>query len=252
LTTGEVVGINISNIYSDWGNIAGNSGGAYFYLTAEVVDAVTFRIKNSATGNYWNATGYSQPPPSPQLVWHEKCGYEAIVDDFPDPSDSTGKTRIQKNAWIPQASQLYAYSPQFRLEIQPPTQQAEDSFLMVYRPSSNTVSTGPASALINSADFYGAITDGTEIALFAKSATPVRGSAYEVDHSGRATQVISGLLPNTGYRVLQGSTTVGTFQSGGQGAISFSEDGGGTFTIAPLQRSNVGGRAGLNGTIIIK
>jgi len=191
-----------------------------------------------SNGTYFSTVGFSQPAPDPQFVWHEKCGYEAIVDDFPDPADLTGRTRISKNAWVPQATYSgFTYSPKFRLEVQPTTQQAEDNFLMVYRPTSTAVAIGPNSTLIDSKDFYGAIIDGSEVAVFTKGASPVAASgSYTALHSGTAVHVVSGLVPDLSYRVQRGDTDIGEFPAGLEGAISFSADTGGVFNLTALRR----------------
>jgi len=178
-----------------------------------------------------DTTGFQQPPPQgATLVWHENCGYEAILDDFPGPQDST--KRIRKNAWIPEADYTgVEFVAHYRMDIQPSVANQQDRFLVVYEPTSTVVAKPSPASLIDSPDVYGAIVGPAEVAVFSKGTAPLRRAGYSIAHAGGCLHVVSGLASDTPFSVQQNGVARGTYRTGPQGALSFQETGGGAFVI---------------------
>jgi hypothetical protein len=228
--TGETFGmVFTSSRYGEWANLAATTV-SYNYLTAEVTGPTTFRIKK-LNGTYVDTSAFKQPPlAGGTLVWHENCGNEAIIDDFPDPRDSAH--RIRKNAWIPQADYAGGSAvAHYRTDIQPAVENKDDRFLVVYQAGSASATNTSPISLVESADVFGALVAPSEAAVFAKTASPMRRVAYSLSHAGTCIHVVSGLVPNTAFTVQQNGATLRTYTTGPQGALSFTETAGGAFVI---------------------
>lgn len=252
IVDGEQIGLQFGSSPGDWVKIGANNSSGYFPITAHVTDTTHFSIYyqgvalDTTCGSCGAGINSPATAPTPTIIWHEKCSYEGFVDDLQDPADPTGVLRISKNVWVPQATYAASsiVSPQYRTEIMPSVAALNDFFLVVYRPTTTSNNTAPTATLVTSTQFYGALVDSTSVTVFNKVATPLTSGSYTVTTSGTAKHILTGLLANAKFNVLQGAGSIGPITAGTAGAFTFTESAtGGTITISHPVAVLLGGNA---------
>jgi hypothetical protein len=123
--------------------------------------------------------------------------------------------------------------PMWRVEIQPPSAATTDYFLNVVVPTTTSDST-PNTSLISATGWSGAQIVAASItytAMFPLSSSAQSSVSYTSTHSGTGKHVVTGLSASS-YIVTQGGSSIGRVPSDAAGTISFTETGGGAFSIS--------------------
>ena len=179
---------------------------------------------------------YSDNFAGPTIYLHRTCIKAYWVDQY---GPLVGGNAVGMSLWQPQLdSGNPNYDPSFRTVISSPaTSGPADYFLTVLDGGSKTDNT-PGATLISGTGVYGVDlpdTGGHYVAVFPTTPAAQGTITYTVTHTGQALHVITGLVPSATYRITNGGTFRVTASADSTGALSFSETGGGQFTVATEQ-----------------
>ncbi len=180
---------------------------------------------NLAKGGFASPLGYK----SPVIYTHSSCNWSYYVDQFGPPGSGGAHLWNPSMETPPQDAR-----PNWLVSVSPSAHNQTDYFLNVLTATANSVNSAPASTLVRGEGALGAqIADrnGYYIAMFA-TANDATGLKYTATHEKAALHVVAGLKHGS-YAVTQNGNPVGgVLNTDASGAISFKENGGGTFQIA--------------------
>ncbi len=177
------------------------------------------------TGSNVHTTGFG----APVIGYHQNGGYEAWVDQY----GAMGSGGANLWVGVDQFGQDDGSFSRWRMELQPASASLTDYNLTVVTPTTTSLTSAPTSTLISPSGWYGAqVLDasGAYIAMFP-TITDQPGVSYTVTHTGTGTHVVTGLTANYAFNVSQGLISLGIFTTTADGALLFTETGGGTFSI---------------------
>ena len=229
-------------------SIAGFNGKMYYQS-----DAAGGNTAWSYSGSWIHIGANGNGLTGPTLYKHTNCDYSYWVDQF-GPQGSPGK-----NLWVfPQELFPNAAKPQWRAEIKPSVPATTDYFLNVLTPTSTSNSSGPTTVSISAAGWHGAqVSDGIEtfVAMFPETAGEA-GVTYTATHSGGGKHVVTGLTASTSYPVTQNGSSIGSFTSDASGGLTFTETGGGSFTVGlargATSDARIAGKAAASGNVVLR
>lgn len=213
---------------------AGSSTGAVYYQTNAVPSGNNvWQWNGSAWINLQTTGSLSGFSPSygfngPILRTHASCNWADYVDQFgptgsgpahlwePAMDDTADSTKM---AWMVAES--------------PSSNNLTDYFLNVLTPVT-TSDPAPTITQVTGSGVSGSIVadaSGFYIGVFPNVAISQTSLTYTATHAGTGFNVVSGLIANQPYSVIQSGTALTTATSDSSGSLSFSETGGGTFSI---------------------
>lgn len=141
-----------------------------------------------------------------------------------------------QNYWY---SGVSSSAGKWRFEIKPVLNQTADIFLNILYPANSTVNSMPATTRIDasSGNMTGAlILDSLSpcIVMFNKKDTPVSEAVYNATYTAnlKGNHLISGLIPNTVYKIYQNGVKLAEKISSDKGIVYFGANGGSNFALS--------------------